>query len=1262
MASSPRHGTAQSQLPGTGQHRGASAAGPGAARPTVVPEKLIQEQIQRTRTQVKLVELATAAVVLAVGTLGLWLAAVVVDHWLWPLSPLARWLLLLLYLAGVAWYVARNVLPLLFHRISQVYAAYTIEQHAPGLKNALLNLLLLRREREKLPRAVLLALEQQAAVRLAHLPPVSPVDRSRLIRWGYVLLAVTALLAVYKFVSPKDPFATAARVFAPWSRTPAPTRAQVVEVTPGNTEVFTDQFVTVEALVEGLRSGEPVLLHYWSEDGRVDQQLEMTLPEGRRRHRATLPQGRQGLQQTVFYQVLAADAASAVYRIDVVAPPAVTVTRVKYEYPAYTRRPVRVVENQGDLIAPEGTRVTLWAQANQELAGAWIDLHGDGSRDQRLQVRGRQVQGTLWLRLPTSPNQRLLQSYQLRIVNRQRQENPHPVRYRVEIVPDEPPRVQIVRPQEQQVRLPLNRSLALEIHARDADYALREVVLLGQLASGGGKLFLNQKLLQDEAPGEVKLGYTFTPQRFQLAPGQVVLLKAVARDNRHRQGRYQPNVATSGVLKITILEPEEAPMGQKEQQPGAKQPPQRPEAEKEPGQPQEKKPSQKQPEPSQQPEQPGQDQQQPAGQQGNQAGQGEQAESGQDGSQGKQQGDPRHQGDSPQQNQGEQSDQGEDGGQGEKADDAEAFEQILKRLQQEQNAQGRGQQGEQQQGQGQNQQGHQGAGQKAPPQRTEAPQPGGQGGTRQQGASDSSPQAQPQGKGQTGGEEQRPNASGGKRPQQGGTSGRENQPPQGADSNAAPGADKSQGRGESTGRKPSGGEPQAQGSATPQGKGNQGSSRRDGDSTRQEQTTPGQTATKRPRQGDKPAEQPASGQGKRPDGQARPGASPDQGRQAQGKGGRTSQSLPEEKQPPRGDKNFQAQGGSQRPKGSAGAGLKAEDDKGSGERPEVRNRPKRHKNQGPPNDQSSDEPGKSTTQSKHESDSQGGEKGDKAGGGGEGSGQRANQAGAGGGGQNTAADEGNSKAPGTGKGETGSEAGRQAAAQSPTGSQGNRAGAGSQRRAGNESRGSGPQGASARQPQQPQGRPEAGKPQRPPQQGADTSPQRPRGEQGGASGQQSGGNQEGSGHGAKAAGPAAGTRPSGKSRKVDLPRAQGGEDPNLEYSRKQTALVLQHLKDQLEKGQVDPELLRRLGWTRQELEQFVRRWERIQQQAQRQGPEGERARRLLRNLGLRPGSSQLSSRVPQQKLRRLREGFRSHVPADQLEQYKAFTQGRNRSR
>ncbi len=57
---------------------------------------------------------------------------------------------------------------------------------------------------------------------------------------------------------------------------------------------------------------------------------------------------------------------------------------------------------------------------------------------------------------------------------------------------------------------------------------------------------------------------------------------------------------------------------------------------------------------------------------------------------------------------------------------------------------------------------------------------------------------------------------------------------------------------------------------------------------------------------------------------------------------------------------------------------------------------------------------------------------------------------------------------------------------------------------------------------------------------------------------------------------------------------------NLDYSRKQTELALEHLEDQLAKDQ--PDLLQRLGWTREQAQQFIDRWNQLRRAAEEKGP------------------------------------------------------------
>ncbi len=79
-----------------------------------------------------------------------------------------------------------------------------------------------------------------------------------------------------------------------------------------------------------------------------------------------------------------------------------------------------------------------------------------------------------------------------------------------------------------------------------------------------------------------------------------------------------------------------------------------------------------------------------------------------------------------------------------------------------------------------------------------------------------------------------------------------------------------------------------------------------------------------------------------------------------------------------------------------------------------------------------------------------------------------------------------------------------------------------------------------------------------------------------------------------------------------------GEQPNLDYAEKATDMVLEYLKDQ--ESQPDEDLLKKLGWTKEDLQDFVQRWSELKRTAR----EDQRAKQelddALRSLGLRPAA------------------------------------------
>ena len=115
-------------------------------------------------------------------------------------------------------------------------------------------------------------------------------------------------------------------------------------------------------------------------------------------------------------------------------------------------------------------------------------------------------------------------------------------------------------------------------------------------------------------------------------------------------------------------------------------------------------------------------------------------------------------------------------------------------------------------------------------------------------------------------------------------------------------------------------------------------------------------------------------------------------------------------------------------------------------------------------------------------------------------------------------------------------------------------------------------------------------------------------------------------------------------------------DQNLEHARNAADLAIEHLRDSLARGRT--EVLDELGWTAEQAQAFLGRWEQMKRLADsgdpRQRAEFERA---VRSLGLRPDGVQTSRDVPADRKGGQAEGRRSKPPSDYREQFKAFMRG-----
>ena len=976
----------------------------GIDRPQAPPqptesERFIDRRLRQTRRQVKRVDVWAGLIALAAGALTYLLAAAILDHWLIPggLGFAGRLILFLILVLAAGLYVVVYLGPRLIHRVNPVFAAYSIEQSRPSLKNSLINLLFLRRdrpriERDALARGIYQAMERKAAHDLEQIPVEVAVDRSRVIRLGYTLAAILALACLYLVLSPKSSLASFHRVLWPWADVKAPTRVTIEEVQPGDEVVYQGDVVAISAKVDGLDEDEQAMLYYSTAGGQsVDQAVPLTVAEGEFRHRCELPPGQFGLQQDVEYYLAAGDCRTRRFQLEVETALSILVETVEYDYPEYTGIPDRIDQRIADLKAIEGTRVAIRAAANQPIARAFLDMDCDPRHALRMTVDGPSraaVSFTLMLD-PNDPTRPEHASYHLRFADTSGRENRAPIRQRIEVVRDLAPEIRFEDPPATDIELPENGVLALQVRAQDPDFALRHVALRAECSGRdlGIAPWLDKASGRPPHEGPFQGTYRFVPARLGLKAGDRVIYWAEAEDNmRWEEDRNSlrpesrvgpgasrpPNRAETARRWITITPPDaqwrpdenrEAGSQKQDQDPG-----------KTPEQPKDPPPEQPQTDEQKQ----GPSEQDPSGEQGGPSGTESATEQDAGQTEAGQQGE--GQGGTPSEtSQGSPQQTGsQPGGQStaprepiDQTNPGDAFDEILQHI------------NEQEQ--------------------------------KQDGTGGSAGSQDPQGESQP---DQPPSG------------------PQRGDASAQQGGQPSGGEPSTDGQQPTGAQDTPPSSRQPPSQGGTDSS-----------------GTDQPVEQRMPDNKPSASEGPGPSPQPQDG----QGAQAKGPGEPTEEE-PTGQSPESPDARG---GDPQETKGQGGAGRTSNQQTGSPSPQEANQQRKKQIGEGDQSNQGESESPQSPSTSPKDSDSQGDTSGDRSGGGEQGGGQRAKQSGTGTAGTHTASEQGGSQSDQQGEGPTGPEAGDQAPADRPTGrpaDQGEGPGSSQRRQPGAQRPGQGPEG------------------------------------------------------------------------------------------------------------------------------------------------------------------------------------------------------------
>lgn len=527
-------------------------------------DRYITQQIERTQFQVKLNEIGIAALTLLIMVIAFLLVMTLVDHWIVDLGFWGRALSMAAISISLIVFFAARCVPFLVKSINPIYAAKTIEQATPSAKNSLINFLLLRTKPDGVKPVVYEAVQRRAAIDLTDSVSGATVDRSLLIRLGYVLAALVCFAGLYKVFSPKDPVTTVSRIVTPWKEIARPSKVQIIEIQPGDTTIYRGLSLPVSAHIEGLGADQVPRLVYSTSDGTtIDFEKEFK-PTAESGHFVVELGGVDGLHRDTTYQVYAGDAVSQDYSIDVIEAPNIVVQQIEYTYPAYTQQ-AKVTTDSGDISAIEGTKITVRAKANQPIESAYIELltstasqvdldNSKAVRTLRMDHRESEAWGSFTLSLLPDRSASSLVAYRVRFSNKDGQKNPEPIEHTIRVQPDLAPLVEMLTPTERDMELHENRALEFEVRAVDPDFELSSLKLQ---AVHGGVTMVNTELLDGRTSGQVVRKFRFFPRNLGFFNGDIVLVSALAKDNRHANSAPAPNETRTANYRIRVIEPKE---------------------------------------------------------------------------------------------------------------------------------------------------------------------------------------------------------------------------------------------------------------------------------------------------------------------------------------------------------------------------------------------------------------------------------------------------------------------------------------------------------------------------------------------------------------------------------------------------------------------------------------------------------------------------------------------------------------------------------
>lgn len=320
-------------------------------------------------------------------------------------------------------------------RIEMRQLARRVEGEHPELQAILLTALDQSSENKPLGYLQECVLHQALAHSLKH-DWFGAVTRRRITLWSLAAFAMMLFFAVSFFATQKKLHQYA--VESPASNQKNKTTPGVISVIvkPGDTEVERGGRLIVEARFIGGTPAEMAVVVSDAADVATERSRESMKPTVETGHYGGLIRN---IDRDGFYRVLFDGHSSPTYRITTYVHPELVRADVIITPPAYTHQPVKEIKNTQNVSVLEGSSVKFQLKINKPIAVA--ELYG---QDKSIVPLSPDKNDPLLLVGNMIPEK--TQKYQLHLVDAQERSSKQPAWFSVQVLKDQPPRIEVVFP------------------------------------------------------------------------------------------------------------------------------------------------------------------------------------------------------------------------------------------------------------------------------------------------------------------------------------------------------------------------------------------------------------------------------------------------------------------------------------------------------------------------------------------------------------------------------------------------------------------------------------------------------------------------------------------------------------------------------------------------------------------------------------------------------------------------------------------------